>query len=218
MIHGDYVSQPVTNYGLCIAEEDGEVDHDFPCLDPKEPVTKFKLYCLALVEHKNVKNVSFEVTESIIFARDESDTKPGKQKTKLQFIEFKALKCIFFADTSSEVRDVTCRDMQLMEGYMTAVEAPLYQSYTVYIISKVRTKTEIHLGISGEKLEIDPIQQKSSKFMLGRQKAVSYPMDSIACCESMDIKGNRCVFRIMYSQSFGHEKSNYKTFIFAEIV
>lgn len=202
------MSQNVSNYGLCLAEEDGEVDHDFPCLDSKEPVTKFKLYCLALVEHKNVKNVSFEVTESIIFARDDDDSKPGnKHRRCLEIFESIFNPLTLFSDTVSEVRDVACRDMQLMEGYMTAVEAPLYQSYTVYIISKVRTKTEIHLGISGEKLEIDPIQQKSSKFIgnLGRQKAVSYPMDSIACCESMDIKGNRCVFRIMYSPSFGQQ-------------
>jgi hypothetical protein len=29
---------------------------------------------------------------------------------------------------------------------MIAMEAPLYQSYHVYIINKVRAKTEIHLG------------------------------------------------------------------------
>lgn len=96
-------------------------------------------------------------------------------------------------------------DMQLMKTHMTAMEAPLYKSYRVFIINKVRTKTEIHLGISGEKLEIDPIQQKSSKFILGRQKAASYPMDSIACCEITDMKGNRCIFRIMYSQLYGQE-------------
>lgn len=96
--------------------------------------------------------------------------------------------------------------MKLMQVHMTAMEAPLYQSYRVYIINKVRTKTEIHLGISGEKLEIDPIQQKSSKFTLGRQKAVSYPMDSIACCNITEIKGNRSVFRIMYCQQlYNHD-------------
>lgn len=38
-------------------------------------------------------------------------------------------------------------DSQRMKNHMTAMEAPLYQSYHVYIIHKVRTKTEIHLGM-----------------------------------------------------------------------
>lgn len=62
-----------------------------------------------------------------------------------------------------------------------------------------------YLGISGEKLEIDPVQQKSSKFTLVRQKAVSYPMDSIAWCEITDFKTHKSSFRIMYSLSFGNE-------------
>lgn len=52
--------QPVTNYGLYITEEDGEVDRDFPCLDAKEVVAKFGFTCLGLVEHKNTKTVCFD--------------------------------------------------------------------------------------------------------------------------------------------------------------
>jgi len=37
-------------------------------------------------------------------------------------------------------------DLIRMQGHMIAMEAPLYQSYRVYIINKVRAKTEIHLG------------------------------------------------------------------------
>lgn len=52
--------KPVAQYGLYITEEDGEVDRDFPCLDPKEPISKFGFPCLGLVEHKeNQKSVNF---------------------------------------------------------------------------------------------------------------------------------------------------------------
>ena len=38
------------NYMLHIAEDDGEVDMDFPALDNREPVSKFGFTNLALVE------------------------------------------------------------------------------------------------------------------------------------------------------------------------
>ena len=40
----------VEHYGLHIAEDNGEVDWDFPCLDSKETVAKFGFGFLALVE------------------------------------------------------------------------------------------------------------------------------------------------------------------------
>lgn len=73
------MSEPISNYGLYIAEEDGEVDWDFPCLDPKETVAKFGFSCLALVERKNVKGVSFDLAEEITVLREDDDdeTKTG---------------------------------------------------------------------------------------------------------------------------------------------
>lgn len=59
--HGVHNLLPVTQYGLYITEEDGEVDRDFPCLDPREPISKFGFICLGLVEHKeHFKSVSFQ--------------------------------------------------------------------------------------------------------------------------------------------------------------
>lgn len=37
-------------------------------------------------------------------------------------------------------------DLKRMQGHMTAMEATLYRSYRVYILNKVRPKTEVHLG------------------------------------------------------------------------
>jgi hypothetical protein len=49
-------------------------------------------------------------------------------------------KCLYAAQQQD------LEDLIRMKGHMIAMEAPLYQSYRVYIINKVRAKTEIHLG------------------------------------------------------------------------
>ena len=43
-------SDAVDYYALHIAEDDGEVDLDFPALDSREPIAKFDFARLALVE------------------------------------------------------------------------------------------------------------------------------------------------------------------------
>lgn len=42
----------VNHYGLFIAEDDGDVDWDFPCLNSSETVGKFGFTYLALVERE----------------------------------------------------------------------------------------------------------------------------------------------------------------------
>lgn len=192
-VHGDFPLQPVAHYGLYITEEDGEVDRDFPCLDPREVVAKFGFTCLGLVEHKVGKNVCFDNShtssrpESIV----ESSNKLISDRAKAE-------------ETSKQLN----ADMQL-KVYTTALEAPFYKSYRVYIVNKVRAKVEIHLGISGEKIEIDPVQQKSSKFVLVKQKAVSHQMDCVAWCEITDTRSSRSTFRVVYSTSFGNNCTDY---------
>jgi hypothetical protein len=51
------------------------------------------------------------------------------------------IECILYAAQQQENDDLV-----RMQGHMIAMEAPLYQSYRVYIINRVRAKTEIHLG------------------------------------------------------------------------
>lgn len=34
--------EDITKYGLYLTEDDGEVDWDFPCLDPREIISKFE--------------------------------------------------------------------------------------------------------------------------------------------------------------------------------
>lgn len=61
-------------------------------------------------------------------------------------------------------------------------------------------KTDIQLGISGEKLEIDPVQPQNSKFF--RQKPISHSMESVVWCDIEESdKKSRTVVRIVYCSS-----------------
>lgn len=169
------------NYSIHIAEDDGEIDCDFPCLDPRETVGKFGFKFLALQESKS-SSFGSHFRE---FEKDEVDSGPvhdaSGNKSKAQLLEAE----------------------QRMKGHMTAMEAPLYQSYQVYVLHPLRTKTEAHLGISGEKVEIDPVpQQKVSAKFWARQRALSYDTDCIVACDLIETKSNsRAVFRMVYYRS-----------------
>jgi len=79
----------------------------------------------------------------------------------------------------------------LFQGEICFWEAPLFQSFNVEIFTKVRTKVEIHLGISGERVEIDPCQQASTARFWQKQKAVSYDLDQVVSCEVVERAGGR---------------------------
>lgn len=132
-----------------------------------------------------------------------------------------------FLEGRNKEQDEVAEDLAKMEGHTTAMEAPLYQSYRylfpvlfnapassiihnrcissisfyrVYIINKVRAKTEIYLGISGEKIEINPIiTGKGAGRFWNRQRAVSYQIDNIAWCEVTEAKGSKTLFTLVYT-------------------
>lgn len=162
-------------------------------MDSREVVAKFGFTCLGLVEHKNSKNVCFDNPHT------------SKQADSVPEPTNKIISDIAKAEENTKQLNA---DMQL-KVYTTTLEAPFYKSYRVYIVNKVRAKVEIHLGISGEKIEIDPVQQKNSKFALVRQKAVSHQMDSVAWCEITDTRSSRSTFRVVYSTSFGGDYNGF---------
>lgn len=57
-----------------------------------------------------------------------------------------------------------------------------YRAYRIFFISKKHFRTEIQLGIDGEKIEIDPLQQKASIIFKASVKAIHYSVDSVAWC------------------------------------
>ncbi|RXM94803.1 Target of rapamycin complex 2 subunit MAPKAP1 [Acipenser ruthenus] len=57
------LNENVNAYCLHIAEDDGEVDTDFPPLDSNEPIHKFGFSTLALVENENVNAYCLHIAE-----------------------------------------------------------------------------------------------------------------------------------------------------------
>ncbi|CAK9812891.1 Stress-activated map kinase-interacting protein 1 [Anthophora quadrimaculata] len=176
--HPDHpLKDDIARYGLYFTEDDGEVDWDLPCLDPRETISKYEFTTLGLAEMKPSDKAQHNVI-SWLELSDEED----------------------FLEGQNEKQKKVAEDLAKMEGHTTAMEAPLYQSYRVYIINKVRTKTEIYLGISGEKIEINPIVTgKGAGRFWNRQRAVSYQIDNIAWCEVTETKGSKTMFTLVYT-------------------
>lgn len=176
----------VKNYGLYITEEDGEVDMDFPALDLREPCSKFCFAHLALVERKYHDSLISQSSSRCDYDRALSITSESDLNKMI---------------AESKAQDEQQNEaMKKMLGHTTMMEAPLYQSYRVFILNKSLFKAEIQLGISGEKIEIDPLQPKNNRFW-SKQKAVSHSMETIAWCELIESKTSRATFRIVYSHS-----------------
>ncbi len=172
----------VKNYGLYIAEGDGEIDTDFPPLDQREPCSKFCFSHLALIERRN------------------SDIKSDGRALSLTSELEAEYNLDSLMDDANRISTQQSEDLARMVGQQKLMEAPLYRSYRLKILTKGLFKSDIQLGISWEKLEIDPVQTQNSKFW-SRQKAISHNMDSVVWCEIIEGSVHRVCFRIVYSHS-----------------
>ncbi|XP_037080506.1 target of rapamycin complex 2 subunit MAPKAP1-like isoform X3 [Pollicipes pollicipes] len=190
-------------YSLHIAEDDGEVDWDFPPLDDRETVAKFGFNVLALVETEQT-----EVTVSL-------DGPDGKDQVTLSLKKRNATVAEMLNAVLAQRPDVARetapgrkhKDAAVVEepnfsGQMSAMEATVYQSFKVNMLSNLVIKAPIQLGISGDRVEIDPVQVRStlnvSKF-LSKPRAVTYQIDSIMECRLWEVKyGGRAIVRLTY--------------------
>ncbi|XP_038111533.1 stress-activated map kinase-interacting protein 1 [Culex quinquefasciatus] len=182
LAHPDVSLKSVKHYGLFMSEEDGEIDLDFPALDVREPCSKFCFTHLALAERRpsdqRTRSMTSDLGEvSTPIALSPEETPPSEPRG---------------------MTDQQREDLVKMIGHTSKLEAPLYRSFQVLIVHKARLKTEVQLGISGDKLEIDPIQQKSAKFW-PRQKAANHSMDSVVHCSITERKSSKATIRIVYS-------------------
>ncbi|XP_054273637.1 target of rapamycin complex 2 subunit MAPKAP1 [Macrosteles quadrilineatus] len=174
------LKESVDYYSLHIAEDDGEVDWDFPCLDNRESVTKFTFNFLALVE------------------RDPKQEPPDKHATSV------VIKAPNDPQIPRNRERVSESEAEKKQGDIDArIRAPMYESFKVYMLNKVRAKTEVHLGVSADKVEIFPVvQQRVSAKFFGRLKASTHDMDSVVACDLVDTKSNnRATFRLVYDHS-----------------
>lgn len=235
----------VSMYSLHIAEDDGEVDMDFPCLDNREPVSKFGFGKLALVEleepsppMKNSVIITVNVPNRGFHKFQEEDlTRPlrdilwkvlKKRKIRLlpgmNYILEKQKEPGNAVDLDTLLSNLDNYDFCLVREHSTRGEnedehppdsnevatvfmSHQYKCYIVNLVQRLRINTEVHLGVSGEKVEIDPVASKGTTLFF-RQKAVTYEADMIAACDLQEEKSNgKTVFRLICYA--GHDYRNY---------
>lgn len=98
------------------------------------------------------------------------------------------------------------------DTHMRAVEAPLYRSYNVSYYQKMGMNHDVQLGISAEKVEINPLPQKGAAKLFSRpQKPTTYYMESVAACEILSKKYSpgKCIFKLIH-----YTGSEFKKYIF----
>ncbi|KAG8199423.1 hypothetical protein JTE90_000291 [Oedothorax gibbosus] len=100
------------------------------------------------------------------------------------------------------------------DAHMKAVEAPLYRSFNVTLCQKMGMNYDVQLGISGEKVEINPLPPKGAAKLLSRQqKPATLYMDTIATCEIISKKYNpgKCIFKLVYQSGPEFKKHVFET-------
>lgn len=211
----------VRHYGLYITEEDGEVEPDFPPLDVREPCFKFRFSHLALVERKlpaiNPAAPSVAAPSNPLSLNQLPNNfeypRTLSMTSEMESVRHQAL----LSDEKTRrlnLQQQQTRDLATMHSHTAVIEAPLYQTFRVHmLVMSSFYKVEIQLGVSGEKIEIDPVQQ-NQKFWTSKQKAVTHKITSIASADLVDVKSSRAVFRIVYmsdkASSSGGLSSSYE--------
>ncbi|KAL4609371.1 target of rapamycin complex 2 subunit MAPKAP1 [Arapaima gigas] len=236
------LNENVNAYCLHIAEDDGEVDTDFPPLDSNEPIHKFGFSTLALVEKysspglaakqslfvrinaahgfslipvDSLKVTMKEILQKALKKRKGSQKGSGSPMYRLEkqtepnvAVD---LDCTLESQSTLEfclVRENSSRGEESSEEDppidITTVQDMLsshhYKSFKISMIHKLRFTTDVQLGISGEKVEIDPVtnQKASTKFWI-RQKPISIDSDLLCACDLVEEKSpSHAIFKLTY--------------------
>ncbi|XP_057577622.1 target of rapamycin complex 2 subunit MAPKAP1 isoform X2 [Hippopotamus amphibius kiboko] len=195
----------VSAYCLHIAEDDGEVDTDFPPLDSNEPIHKFGFSTLALVEKYSSPGLTSK--ESLFVrinaAHGFSLIQVDNTKVTMKEILLKAVKRRKGSQkiSGSRADGVFEEDAQIdIATVQDMLSSHHYKSFKVSMIHRLRFTTDVQLGISGDKVEIDPVtnQKASTKFWI-KQKPISIDSDLLCACDLAEEKSpSHAIFKLTY--------------------
>ncbi|XP_049594662.1 target of rapamycin complex 2 subunit MAPKAP1 isoform X1 [Syngnathus scovelli] len=235
------LNENVNAYCLHIAEDDGEVDTDFPPLDSNEPIHKFGFSTLALVEKytspglgsrqslfvrinaaqgfslipvDSLKVTMKEILQKALKKRKGSQKGSGplyrleKQTDPNVAVDLDStlenqstLEFCLVRENSSRGEESSEEDPPIdITSVQDMLSSHHYKSFKISMIHKLRFTTDVQLGISGEKVEIDPVtnQKASTKFWI-RQKPISVDSDHLCACDLVEERSpNHAIFKITY--------------------
>ncbi|XP_056668133.1 target of rapamycin complex 2 subunit MAPKAP1 isoform X3 [Monodelphis domestica] len=195
----------VSAYCLHIAEDDGEVDTDFPPLDSNEPIHKFGFSTLALVEKYSSPGLAAKQSlfVRINAAHGFSLIQVDSTKVTMKDILQKALKRRKGSQRGSGSRGEGISEEDPQTDIATVqdmLSSHHYKSFKVSMIHRLRFTTDVQLGISGDKVEIDPVtnQKASTKFWI-KQKPISIDSDLLCACDLAEEKSpSHAMFKLTY--------------------
>ncbi|XP_063139581.1 target of rapamycin complex 2 subunit MAPKAP1 isoform X3 [Rattus norvegicus] len=191
----------VSAYCLHIAEDDGEVDTDFPPLDSNEPIHKFGFSTLALVEKYSSPGLTSK--ESLFVrinaAHGFSLIQVDNTKVTMKEILLKALKR---RKGSQKISGPQYRLEKQSEPNIGVDLESTLESQNAWEFCLVRENS-----ISGDKVEIDPVtnQKASTKFWI-KQKPISIDCDLLCACDLAEEKSpSHAVFKLTYLSSHDYK-------------
>uniref|UniRef100_A0A4X2LDR3 Target of rapamycin complex 2 subunit MAPKAP1 n=1 Tax=Vombatus ursinus TaxID=29139 RepID=A0A4X2LDR3_VOMUR len=184
----------VSAYCLHIAEDDGEVDTDFPPLDSNEPIHKFGFSTLALVEKYS---------------------SPGLAAKQSLFVRINAahgFSLIQVDSTKVTMKDILQKALKRRKGSQRG-SGPQYRlekqsepNVPVDLECTLESQSTLEFclvrenSISGDKVEIDPVtsQKASTKFWI-KQKPISIDSDLLCACDLAEEKSpSHAMFKLTY--------------------
>uniref|UniRef100_A0A673CLC1 Target of rapamycin complex 2 subunit MAPKAP1 n=1 Tax=Sphaeramia orbicularis TaxID=375764 RepID=A0A673CLC1_9TELE len=188
------LNENVNAYCLHIAEDDGEVDTDFPPLDSNEPIHKFGFSTLALVEKYS---------------------SPGLASRQSLFVRINAAHGFSLIPVDSlkvTMKEILQKALKKRKGSQKG-SGPLYRlekqtepNVAVDLDSTLENQSTLEFclvrenSISGEKVEIDPVtnQKASTKFWI-RQKPISIDSDHLCACDLVEERSpSHAIFKLTY--------------------
>ncbi|XP_070295246.1 LOW QUALITY PROTEIN: target of rapamycin complex 2 subunit MAPKAP1 [Salvelinus sp. IW2-2015] len=189
------LNENVNAYCLHIAEDDGEVDTDFPPLDSNEPIHKFGFSTLALVEKYSSPGLA---AKQSLFVRINavhgfSLIPVDSLKVTMKEILQKALK--------------KRKGSQKGSGPMYRLERQTEPNVPVDLDCSLESQSTLEFclvrenSISGEKVEIDPVtNQKTNNQVWIRHRPISIDSDHLCACDLVE-KEPQCshaIFKLTY--------------------
>uniref|UniRef100_A0A8C5H1N4 Target of rapamycin complex 2 subunit MAPKAP1 n=1 Tax=Gouania willdenowi TaxID=441366 RepID=A0A8C5H1N4_GOUWI len=188
------LNENVNAYCLHIAEDDGEVDTDFPPLDCNEPIHKFGFSTLALVEKYS---------------------SPGLTSRQSLFVRINAAHGFSLIPVDSlkvTMKDILQKALKKRKGSQKGA-GPMYRlekqtepNVAIDLDSTLESQNTLEFclvrenTVSGEKVEIDPVtnQKASTKFWI-RQKPISIDSDHLCACDLVEERSpSHAIFKVTY--------------------
>ncbi|XP_010180922.1 PREDICTED: target of rapamycin complex 2 subunit MAPKAP1, partial [Mesitornis unicolor] len=104
-------------------------------------------------------------------------------------------------ENSSRGEEVSEEDPQIdIATVQDMLSSHHYKSFKVSMIHRLRFTTDVQLGISGDKVEIDPVtnQKASTKFWI-KQKPISIDSELLCACDLAEEKSpSHAIFKLTY--------------------